>query len=356
MPPSPNCPPDGSNVCFSLIVVAAAAARLALPQANAQGRLVRDEDTQEVFVLKPFGVAWQADDWELVLNPAASLGLPLERTTEQGAPLSAAKAVGTFTLAGNVVNGKIVTIGTRSYTGRTTVLQKETATVIAAGGATSTGNLTVTVTTLGEVIVFTVPLDSGVQTTATLIATAIAFAFSNNAVLTARYTITHPTDTLVLETKAHAANDATLNIAIAAAHGVGAVVSSVNTTAGVTTAVNEFKIGASASDSLDNLIAAITGAAGAGTLYGTGSVAHAVVTAIAGAGDTMTTTAKAYGTAGNIASTTDANGSWGAATLTGGVTGTTPVYLSQDCIVNGTSIYKATSLVPVKWFGPLAAA
>lgn len=88
------------------------------------------------------------------------------------------------------------------------------------------------------------------------------------------------------------------------------------------TAANQVKIGADASASLDNLIAAVNGAAGAGTTYGTGTVAHTLVTAAAGAGDTAVFTAKAYSSSGNaIVSTTDVgSGSWGAATLTGGVT------------------------------------
>ena len=88
--------------------------------------------------------------------------------------------------------------------------------------------------------------DTGAQTTATLIATAIALAMSNTAAITDFYTVAHPTDTVVLTRKVAAANDATLNIAIAAGLGVTAVVSSVNTTAGVGLAANEFKIGADA--------------------------------------------------------------------------------------------------------------
>lgn len=78
--------------------------------------------------------------------------------------------------------------------------------------------------------------------------------------------------------------------------------------------------GANASDSLDNLIAAINGAAGEGTLYGTGTTANALATAAAGDGDTMVATAIVGGTAGNsIDSTTDiADGSWGASTLGSG--------------------------------------
>ncbi len=79
-------------------------------------------------------------------------------------------------------------------------------------------------------------------------------------------------------------------------------------------------IGATASDSLDNLIAAITLGAGSGTLYAAATTLHPTVTAAAGAGDTMDATAKVDGTAGNTIATTETltNGSWGAATLTGG--------------------------------------
>ena len=79
-------------------------------------------------------------------------------------------------------------------------------------------------------------------------------------------------------------------------------------------------IGATASDSLDNLIAAITLGAGAGTLYATSTTLHPTVTAAAGAGDTMDVTAKVQGTAGNAIATTETltNGSFGGATLSGG--------------------------------------
>lgn len=85
-------------------------------------------------------------------------------------------------------------------------------------------------------------------------------------------------------------------------------------------AAYDVKIGATASDSLDNLIAAVTAGTGSGTLYGTGTAAHPDVTAAAGAGDTMTTTALVDGAAGNaiVTTTNVGSGSWGAATLTGG--------------------------------------
>jgi len=69
-------------------------------------------------------------------------------------------------------------------------------------------------------------------------------------------------------------------------------------------------IGASASDSLDNLIAAINLDAGAGTLYAESTTAGANVIAVAGAGDTMII----YDEDSQALATTETltNGSWGA--------------------------------------------
>lgn len=76
-------------------------------------------------------------------------------------------------------------------------------------------------------------------------------------------------------------------------------------------------IGATASDSLDNLIAAINLDAGAGSLYAASMTLHPTVLAVAGAGDTLVVTAK--GTGGNNIVTTEtlSNGSWGGGTLAG---------------------------------------
>ncbi len=86
---------------------------------------------------------------------------------------------------------------------------------------------------------------------------------------------------------------------------------------------NNVHIGGSASDTIDNLIAAITAGAGAGTDYGTGTVANAEATAAAGAGDTMDATALLPGSAGNSIDSTETGAqlSWGAATLASGADG-----------------------------------
>jgi flagellar hook protein FlgE len=86
------------------------------------------------------------------------------------------------------------------------------------------------------------------------------------------------------------------------------------------TVPDQVLIGAAAADTLANLAAAINGGAGAGTNYSTGTVANGGATASAGT-TTLSLTATSAGSLGNdIATmTTMANGTFGAATLTGGV-------------------------------------
>lgn len=98
-------------------------------------------------------------------------------------------------------------------------------------------------------------------------------------------------------------------------------------------------IGASASDTLDNLIAAINLGAGAGTLYAAATTANGFVTAAAGAGDTMDVTAIKAGTYGNTYATTETltNGSWGAATLTGGSGGDVKILTTGQLPPNTTA-------------------
>lgn len=80
-------------------------------------------------------------------------------------------------------------------------------------------------------------------------------------------------------------------------------------------------IGATASDSIDNLVAAINLGAGGGTKYAASMTLHPTVTGSAGAGDTLVGTAKTKGVAGNTIVTTETltSGSWGGGTLSGGI-------------------------------------
>lgn len=90
----------------------------------------------------------------------------------------------------------------------------------------------------------------------------------------------------------------------------------------LTPAANEVLIGMTASISLDNLIAAINGGAGSGTLYGAGTVVNADFSASAGAGDTMILRSRAIGTSKNGVALSDtlanvASG-WDNSTTSGG--------------------------------------
>jgi hypothetical protein len=86
-------------------------------------------------------------------------------------------------------------------------------------------------------------------------------------------------------------------------------------------------IGASDAAALDNLKSAINATAGAGTTYGTGTVAHASVNATTNTDTTQVIQADVSGSAGNsiAVSASDASLVWGTATLEGGVDGTTTV-------------------------------
>lgn len=85
-------------------------------------------------------------------------------------------------------------------------------------------------------------------------------------------------------------------------------------------AAYEVLIGATASDSIDNLVAAINGGAGAGTLYGSDTAVNTQVTAVNGTGDVMDVTAILDGPSQNSIATTEVltNATWGAGTLAGG--------------------------------------
>lgn len=103
------------------------------------------------------------------------------------------------------------------------------------------------------------------------------------------------------------------------------------------TAADDILIGADAIATNANTIAAINRGNGEGTLYGTGTVVNADVTAVEGAStDEMDVTARTPGVVGNAIATTSAGVSaptWGAATLLGGLDGglwNTPILLGAD--------------------------
>ena len=88
----------------------------------------------------------------------------------------------------------------------------------------------------------------------------------------------------------------------------------------VLAAANDVLIGATTEDSMDNLKAAVNFEAGEGTLYGTGTVQNATISAIDLPGEQGLATARTPGVAGNslVTTTTVTGGSWGGGTLSGG--------------------------------------
>lgn len=116
------------------------------------------------------------------------------------------------------------------------VQQIETATITAASGATTSGNLALTLTSArvaGSPLAISVPLVTGTHTTATLIAAAIADKLNATAAVAAHFEATSIAQYVLLTSKLGYANDTTLNLAITAGLGVSAVTSSSNTTSGV---------------------------------------------------------------------------------------------------------------------------
>ena len=126
---------------------------------------------------------------------------------------------------------------------------------------------------------------------------------------------------------------------------IGATVYTFKTAINGTTA-NEVLIGANAEAALLNLVRAITGGAGSGTLYGSATVAHTTVTAAEGAGDTLTVTALTTGSAGNAIATTEtgANLAWGAATLASGADTHAVVIIDGDDVVDWEAFGNASSV------------
>jgi hypothetical protein len=97
-----------------------------------------------------------------------------------------------------------VSTGTTAWTAGSP--QVESATVVAAGGATSNGNLAVVVTSAGMTgspLTVNVPLTTATHTTAALIAQAIVDTLNANATVSARFTASRATAAVKLTRKPH---------------------------------------------------------------------------------------------------------------------------------------------------------
>jgi hypothetical protein len=179
-----------------------------------------------------YGLRASADPSKTQVSGGLSIGveattLPLTGATKAYC-VSATLANPDDTLTIDTETG-IATIGTAP------VAQVETATVVAAAGATSNGNLAVTVTgarITGSPLAVSVPLTTAANTAA-LVAAQVRASLGQTPAIAAKYQVGGTGADVTLTEIDPQNNDTTLNIAIAAGLGVSAIVTSTNTTTGV---------------------------------------------------------------------------------------------------------------------------
>ena len=165
---------------------------------------------------------------------SVTIGTPVAALVYADAPTVA------YSLRMDIASGETLTLamGTGAVTGSDPgVLQVETATVIAAAGATTAGDATVIVTAanlVGSPLTVSVPLLL-TDNTAALVATKIRAALTANAAIASIFTVGGATADITLTAKIAIANDPTLNISIAngTCAGITAAPTSTSTTAGV---------------------------------------------------------------------------------------------------------------------------
>jgi flagellin len=212
------------------------------------------------------------------------------------------------------IKAEINSIGsTTNYNGGQ-VFTANTLNVFLSDGS-ATGNSTIGVTT-GLLSPTSLSLGGATSATATLTNTAAVPAASATATLTGGTFVGSAPATTTL----------TAGGTVTAADTVLIGGTTYTFVASLTGAANQVLIGTGNTSALLNLQSAVNGTAGAGTTYGTGTVANGSVVASGASASTLTFTAKLPGTAGNaITSTTGtpANEAFTAGTLAGGTTGDT---------------------------------
>lgn len=247
-----------------------------------------------------------------------------------------ANAVGTLTLAGQPLDTETVTLDAKVYTFQTVLTDVDGNVLIGATASDSLDNLIAAVTlgagagttyATATTLHSTVTAAAGAGDTATI--TAKASGVGGNSIATTE-TLTNGSFGAVTLENGAAAETVTID-------------ATVYTFVDHLTTAFHVLIGATASATLDNLIAAINTDAGAGTTYGTGTTDHPTVTAAAGAGDTVDITAIARGTVGNSIASTEAcaNMSFGAATLTGGTLETVTIGSTVYTLKHSTNLTAA---------------
>ena len=229
-------------------------------------------------------------------------------------------ALGCLDYTGNAVNGEIVTIGSNVYTYKTAITEAEGDVLIGVDQQASLENLTAAINFgVGKGVVYSNstkphPDVEATSTPDSIEVCAKVVGVAGNSIITTD-TLTNaswvdPTllfgldpDTVTVGDETYTFVDPLLNIIEGQSQS------------------NKVLVGSTASNSLDNLIAAINGGSGLGATYSEATTKNLKASAAAGAGDTIDLTSLVPGTDGNNVVTVSSmfEGSFGAATLENGV-------------------------------------
>jgi hypothetical protein len=183
-----------------------------------------------------FGMLATADPSAVNVSGSQSIGTSARALTYTDAP-TVAYSMGMLIQDGDTLT---LNLSTGAVTGTVAgTNQVETATIVAAAGATTAGNLNVTVTSAlvtGSPLLVPVALLL-TDDTAAKVATKVRAALTATATITAHYTVGGTGDDYSLTAIEKAANDSTLNLAHAngTSAGITTAATSTNTTAGVGT-------------------------------------------------------------------------------------------------------------------------
>jgi len=183
-----------------------------------------------------FGLLATADPSAVNVSGSQSIGTSARALTYTDVP-TVAYSMGMIIQDGDTLT---LNLSTGAVTGTVAgTNQVETATIVAAAGATTAGNLNVTVTSAlvtGSPLLVPVALLL-TDNTASLVATKVRAALTATAAITAHYTVGGTGADYSLTAIEKAANDSTLNLAHAngTSAGITTAATSTNTTAGVGT-------------------------------------------------------------------------------------------------------------------------
>lgn len=193
----------------------------------------------------------QADPASVNVSGKQRLGTALATVTFTDTPL-VAYSMGLLISAGDAL---VIDFATGAVTGTVAgTNQRESATIVAAAGATTAGNLSVTVTSAlvtGSPLAVSVPLTLD-DDDASKVATAVRASLNSTPAITTHYSVGGTGADYTLTAILKAANDATLNLAHAndTCVGITTATTSTNTTAGVGTSM-AYKVAGTAWDASD---------------------------------------------------------------------------------------------------------